>query len=76
MLFQPDTVTHVHTILISRLQIHPTEVNLKELFQTRLEGKAGSDQYCFMSLFNDWVAEFTATQGSLFQTWTFISSKW
>lgn len=76
MLFQLDTVTHMHTILISRFQVHPTEVNLKELSQTKLEGEPGSEQYCFMSLFSNWVAEFTSTQGSLSQTWTLISSKW
>lgn len=50
MLFHLDTVTHMHTILISRFQVHPAEVNLTELFQTKLEGKPGSEQYCFMSL--------------------------
>lgn len=68
MLFQLDTVTHMHTILISRFQVHPTEVNLKELSQTKLEGKLGSEQHCFMSQFGDWVAEFTSTQSSLSQT--------
>lgn len=41
ILFQLDTVTHMHTTLISRFQVHPTEVNLKELFQTKMEGKPG-----------------------------------
>lgn len=46
----PPGHSHTHTILISRFQVHPAEVNLKELFQTKLEGKPGSEQYCFMSL--------------------------
>ena len=62
MLFQLDTVTHTHTISIFRFQVHPTEVNLKELFQTKLEGKPGREQYCFMSLFNDWLVDFTSIQ--------------
>lgn len=36
-----DTVTHVRTILISRFQVHPTELNLKVLVQTKLEDTAG-----------------------------------
>lgn len=67
MLFQVDLVTDLHSILSSRFQVHPTEMNLKELLQTGLQGKAGSKQYCFMSLFNDWVAEFTSTEVPYFR---------
>lgn len=64
MLFQMNSHTYAYHFNL-QIAVHATEVNLKELFQTKPGGKPGSEQYCFMSLFNPWVVKFTSTQGSL-----------